>query len=79
MIFVTDVVSGLESCSQKLTERKAMEFIASGAEQGMDTQYKITIKKCKNKEGFVVSMSVCHIGGRITLHNISGLPLEETE
>jgi len=79
MIFVTDIAKGLESCANKLTDRQAMEFINSGVARGMDTQYKITIKKCKNKEGFSLIMSVFNIGKQVTLHNISGLPLEEAE
>jgi hypothetical protein len=76
MIFLADVEEGLKLCSQKLQAPNAMDFIKIGAEKGMDTQYKITIKKCRNKEGYTVTMSVKHISQIITLHNISGLPME---
>lgn len=64
----------LESCAERLLSQRSKCFIDDGIKLGLDIEYKITIKKCTNKDGFSVSMSSHHKGKPITMAHISGLP-----
>lgn len=70
-----NIFEALESCSERLSSQQSKDFIDKGIKLGLDTEYKITIKKCNNKDGFSVSMSTHHRGKILTMANISGLPI----
>ncbi len=66
----------LEDCAKKFSNSESQKFIENGIKLGLDTEYKITIKRCNNKDGFSVSMSCNHRSKTLTLRNVSGLPLQ---
>ena len=65
----------LDECSEKLSSTVSRKFIEDGVKLGLDSEYKITIKKCTNRDGYSVSISCHHRGKAITLRHISGLSL----
>jgi hypothetical protein len=70
---VDKIAQALHICAEKLMSYEAQEFIKRGLFDGMQIEYKISIRKMTNRPGYVTTMSCQHKSNPALLANYSEL------
>ena len=66
---IDKIAKALHVCAEKLMSYEGQEFIKRGLFDGMQIEYKISIKKMTGRPGYATIMSCQHKSSPVTLAN----------